>query len=84
LISNDYDVVIVDNLVNSKREAVRRIERIVGHPVPFYEIDACDGASLAKVFDTHEFGGAIHFAALSIAQFRSPKWFVVRRGKPQR
>jgi UDP-glucose 4-epimerase len=64
LMSNGYDVVIVDNLVNSKREAVRRIEQIVGRTVPFYEIDACDGASLAKVFDEHDIGGAIHFAAL--------------------
>jgi UDP-glucose 4-epimerase len=64
LISSGYDVVIVDNLVNSKREAVRRIERIVGRPVPFYEIDACDQAALANVFDAHEIGAAIHFAAL--------------------
>ncbi|RDU96052.1 UDP-glucose 4-epimerase GalE [Trinickia dinghuensis] len=64
LISSGYDVVVVDNLVNSKREAVNRIERIVGRPVPFYEVDACDGASLAKVFDDHPIAGAIHFAAL--------------------
>lgn len=64
LISSGYDVVIVDNLVNSKREAVRRIERIVGQAVPFYEIDACDGAALAKVFDAHPITAAIHFAAL--------------------
>lgn len=64
LISSGYDVVIVDNLVNSKREAVRRIERIVGREVPFYEIDACDGAALAKVFDAHPITAAIHFAAL--------------------
>ncbi|MGN6649040.1 UDP-glucose 4-epimerase GalE [Trinickia sp.] len=64
LISSGYDVVIVDNLVNSKREAVRRIERIVGRPVAFYEIDACDETALAKVFDAHPITAAIHFAAL--------------------
>ena len=64
LLSSGYEVVIVDNLVNSKREAVRRIERIVGREVPFYEIDACDRTALAKVFDAHRIGGAIHFAAL--------------------
>jgi UDP-glucose 4-epimerase len=64
LLTSGYEVVVVDNLVNSKREAVRRIERIVGRPVPFYEIDARDEASLAKVFDDHPITGAIHFAAL--------------------
>ncbi len=64
LIANGYEVVIADNLVNSKREAVRRVERIVGRPVPFYEIDVCDKAALAKVFDAHPIDAAIHFAAL--------------------
>jgi len=64
LMTSGYDVVIVDNLVNSKREAVRRIERIVGREVPFYEIDVRDEASLGKIFDTHTIGAAIHFAAL--------------------
>jgi UDP-glucose 4-epimerase len=64
LVSNGYDIVIVDNLVNAKREAVRRIERIVGRAVPFYEIDVRDEAALAKVFDAHSIGAAIHFAAL--------------------
>ena len=64
LIASGYEVVIVDNLVNSKREAVRRIERIVGRSVPFYEVDACDGAALGTVFDAHPIDAAIHFAAL--------------------
>lgn len=64
LISSGYDVVIVDNLVNSKREAVRRIEQIVGRAVSFYEIDACDATALAQVFDAHPITAAIHFAAL--------------------
>lgn len=64
LIANGYEVVIADNLVNSKREAVRRVERIVGRPVRFYEIDVCDKAALAKVFDAHPIDAAIHFAAL--------------------
>jgi len=64
LMATGHDVVIVDNLVNSKREAVRRIERIVGREVPFYEIDVRDEAALAKVFDAHRIGAAIHFAAL--------------------
>ncbi|MBU9477103.1 UDP-glucose 4-epimerase GalE [Burkholderia multivorans] len=64
LLDNGYDVVIVDNLVNSKAEAVRRIERITGKQPAFHQIDVCDEAALAKVFDAHPITGTIHFAAL--------------------
>ncbi|MCO8612941.1 UDP-glucose 4-epimerase GalE [Burkholderia multivorans] len=64
LLDNGYDVVIVDNLVNSKAEAVRRIERITGKQPAFHQVDVCDEAALAKVFDAHPITGAIHFAAL--------------------
>ena len=64
LLDNGYDVVIVDNLVNSKVEAVRRIERITGKTPAFHQVDVCDEAALAKVFDAHPITGAIHFAAL--------------------
>ncbi|HEF5785172.1 UDP-glucose 4-epimerase [Burkholderia multivorans] len=64
LLGNGYDVVIVDNLVNSKAEAVRRIERITGKQPTFHQVDVCDEAALAKVFDAHPITGTIHFAAL--------------------
>lgn len=64
LLTSGYDVVVVDNLVNSKREAVARVERITGRAVTFYEIDARDAAALARVFEAHKIDAAIHFAAL--------------------
>ena len=64
LLTSGYDVVVVDNLVNSKREALARVERITGRAATFYEIDARDAAALARVFDTHKIDAAIHFAAL--------------------
>lgn len=64
LLNSGYDVVIVDNLINSKRESVRRIEQITGRTAAFYEADACDAKALAAVFDKHPIDGAIHFAAL--------------------
>lgn len=64
LLDNGYDVVIVDNLVNSKAEAVRRIERITGKQPAFHQVDVCDEAALAEVFDAHPITGTIHFAAL--------------------
>ncbi len=64
LIESGYDVVIVDNLVNSRREAVRRIEEIAGRPVTFYETDVRDTAALERIFESHPIEAAIHFAAL--------------------
>ncbi|MDN7698191.1 MULTISPECIES: UDP-glucose 4-epimerase GalE [Burkholderia] len=64
LLDNGYDVVIVDNLVNSKAESVRRIEQITGKTPAFHQVDVCDEAALAKVFDAHPITGTIHFAAL--------------------
>ena len=59
-----YDVVIADNLYNSKREAVRRVEEITGKKVGFYEIDVCDKEALTKVFTEHPIGAVVHFAGL--------------------
>lgn len=59
-----YDVVVIDNLINSKIEAIRRVERITGKPVHFVEADVRDTAALARVFDTWPISAAIHFAAL--------------------
>ena len=38
LISAGHTVVIADNLCNSKKEAVKRVEKIVGQEIPFYEM----------------------------------------------
>ncbi|MEX3591831.1 MAG: UDP-glucose 4-epimerase GalE [Burkholderia sp.] len=64
LLGAGYDVVIVDNLVNSKREAVDRIEKIAGRAPAFHQVDAGDEAALARVFDAHPIAATIHFAAL--------------------
>ncbi|RQS70144.1 UDP-glucose 4-epimerase GalE [Burkholderia sp. Bp8963] len=64
LLDHGYDVVIVDNLVNSKAESIRRIEQITGKTPAFHQVDVCDETALAKVFDAHPITGTIHFAAL--------------------
>ncbi|AOJ74945.1 UDP-glucose 4-epimerase [Burkholderia ubonensis] len=64
LLDHGYDVVIVDNLVNSKAESVRRVAQITGKTPAFHQADVCDEAALGKVFDAHPITGAIHFAAL--------------------
>lgn len=60
-----HDVLVVDNLCNSSEEAVRRVERITGRPVPFRKIDLRDAAGIERVFrDNPGIGAVIHFAGL--------------------
>ena len=59
-----YDVVIADDLYNSKKEAVRRVEKITGKRVPFYEIDVCDEAALRRVFAEQNIDTVVHFAGM--------------------
>lgn len=64
LINQGHGVVVVDNLVNSNRVALERVEKIVGRPISFYELDCCDKSALAKVFNEHRIDAVIHFAGL--------------------
>ena len=64
LIQAGYEVVIVDNLSNSKYEAVRRIEKITGVLPKFYEVDILDEEGLEKVFSENQIDAVIHFAGL--------------------
>ncbi len=64
LLSAGYDVVIVDNLSNSKVEAVRRVEEITGKKAKFYEEDILNEGGLKKIFEAEKPQAVIHFAAL--------------------
>ena len=64
LLKAGHSVVVVDNLVNSSRLALQRVEKITGQQIPFYETDIRDRAGLQKVFDEHSFDCCIHFAGL--------------------
>ncbi len=64
LINNNFDVVVVDNLVNSSRESLRRIEQITGHEIPFIEADTRDQSVLDDIFTTYSIDSVIHFAGL--------------------
>ena len=64
LISAGYDVVVVDNLVNSSEEAVKRVEKITGTQIPFYKVDILDAEGLEGVFSKEKIDSVIHFAGL--------------------
>ncbi len=57
-----YETVIVDNLNNSKIEAVRRVEKIIGKSIPFYENDILDKDALRKIFTDYKIDAVINFA----------------------
>ena len=62
LLEAGYDVVVVDNLYNSSEESLKRVEKITGKTVTFYEADILDRDALNKIFDAHEIEAVIHFA----------------------
>lgn len=64
LIKNGHSVVVVDSLINSSEESIRRVEKIINQSVPFYKIDVRDTAALDEVFNKYSFDAAIHFAGL--------------------
>lgn len=64
LITAGHDVVIADNLSNSKRTVVDRIVEITGEVIPFAEIDICEPDSLDDLFVQHSFEAVLHFAGL--------------------
>ena len=59
-----HEVVIVDNLVNSKEEAVKRVEKIIGKKVTFVKADVRDRETMDKVFKDNKIDAVIHFAGL--------------------
>ncbi len=62
LLEQGYDVVLVDNLSNSKKDSVSKIEKISNKKVSFYEVDVCDKQALTKVFKKEKVDAVIHFA----------------------
>lgn len=58
-----YDVVVVDNLSNSKEEVKARIEDISGQSLELQIADVNDTNALESLFNKHQFDGVIHFAA---------------------
>lgn len=59
-----HSVVVVDNLVNSSEESLRRVAQVIGKPVPFVKADVRDAAAMNEVFEKYSFDACIHFAGL--------------------
>ena len=65
LLNNGYEVIIVDNLCNSKKDVIDKIETITNKKVKFYEIDCCNEDELRRVFEENKpIEAVLHFAGL--------------------
>lgn len=65
LINAGYEPIVVDNLCNSKKTSLQRVEAIVGKTIKFYENDVCDAAAMDKIFEENkDIDCVIHFAGL--------------------
>jgi len=59
-----HSVVVVDNLINSSEESLRRVAKIIGKEVPFVKADVRDASAMNEVFDKYSIDACIHFAGL--------------------
>ena len=64
LIAHNFNVVVIDNLVNANVESLRRVEKITNTTIPFIKADVRDQAALDDIFTTHTIDAVIHFAGL--------------------
>ena len=64
LLKNGYEVIIIDNLCNSKKEVVDNIEKITNKQVQFVEGDVRDKDLLRTIFKNNKIAAIIHFAGL--------------------
>ena len=64
LLNSGYDVVVFDNLYNASKESLRRVEKITGKKVKFYEADMRNKAVMEKIFAENKIDAVIHFAGL--------------------
>ena len=75
LLEAGYDVVVCDNLCNSSKKSLERVEQITGKKVKFYLADILDRDGLENIFKNEEIDSVIHFAGLkAVGESVSKPW----------
>lgn len=64
LLNAGYEVIVIDNFLNSKAEVLKRIKEITGKTFKFYEINLLDEKSLENIFRENKIAAVIHLAGL--------------------
>lgn len=66
LLEAGFSVVAVDNLCNSSRESLKRVEKITGGTVVFHEVDVRDKAEMERIFGQSRIDAIIHLSLIHI------------------
>jgi UDP-glucose 4-epimerase len=64
LLNKGYDILVIDNLVNSSEESLKRVQEITGKTLEFIKLDLLDRKSVADLFNKKNIDAVIHFAGL--------------------
>lgn len=64
LLQATYEVIVLDNLINSKEESLRRVQELAGKTLEFRKVNLLDKIALNAVFDKSSIDAVIHFAGL--------------------
>jgi UDP-glucose 4-epimerase len=64
LLAAGHDVIVADDLRNSRMETLERIEQITKQPVLFYKLDVTNAKDVEPIFAKHRVDGVMHFAGL--------------------
>ena len=77
LLNAGYEVVVIDNLMNSKIDALVKVKEITGKACTFYKVDINDENGLREVFSKHDIDCVIHFAGLKAVgeSVEKPHWY---------
>ena len=65
LVKNGYEVVIVDNLINSKLSVLDKLEKLTKKKLAYYNYDVTNKSLIEPLFKQNDFDAVIHFAGLS-------------------
>ena len=77
LLNNNYEVVIIDNLCNSKESVIKDIESITKKQVKFYKGDVRDKELLEKIFTENKIDAVIHFAGLKAEKAFKNQYYII-------
>lgn len=77
LLEEGHEVVVLDNLMNSNRESLRRVEQLTGRTVDFRDLDLLDAQAVDQLFQEGGFEAVIHFAGLKAVgeSVEKPLWY---------
>ncbi|MBK8701274.1 MAG: UDP-glucose 4-epimerase GalE [Saprospiraceae bacterium] len=79
LLENEFDVVSIDNGMNSEVSVLDAVRQITGRQLTHYAIDLCDKDKVDEIFAKENFDGVVHFAALkSVSESMSQPFLYFR------